>query len=93
MSRWEKEGIVYRRVQNWTMLPHGDECIFITSNFGNMKVRLDYEDGIIHLAKRISENGDYKEIAYFPIEEMQEIVGHMRNAMTCRKEQFAGGAK
>lgn len=93
MNRWEKEGIVYKRVQGWTNLPHGDECIHVVNNLGSLMVRLDYENGTISLFKRISEDGDYKKIAYFPIEEMEEIVGHMKKTIKKRKEEFEGGQK
>lgn len=92
MSRWENEGIVYTRTQNWTSLPHGDECIFIANVFGNMMVQLNYESGTIDFLKRTGE-GDYKRITYFPIEELEEIVGHMKNTMKRRQKQFEESAK
>lgn len=88
MSRWENEGIVYKRIQNWTKIPHGDECIHVLSNLGTMMVRLNYEDEGVCLAQRINEEEGYKQVAYFPIEELEEIVGHMKNTMKRRQKQF-----
>lgn len=93
MTRWEKEGIVYKRMQNWMTLPHDDECILVVSNLGSMRVKLDYENGTIELAKRVGKDDDYNKIAYFPIEEMEEIVGHMKNAMQKRERRFKENLK
>ncbi len=93
MTRWEKEGIVYKRTQNWMVLPHGDECIFVVNNLGSMRVKLDYENNTIELAKRTGEDDGYNKIAYFPIEEMEEIVGHMKNAMQKRQRRFKESLK
>lgn len=93
MSRWEDEGVAYKRTQNWTLLPHGDECIFIANVFGNMMIQLDYENGTISFQKVATVDGQYEEITYFPIEEMEEIVGHMKNTMKRRRKRFEESTK
>lgn len=93
MSRWGDEGIIYKRTQDWTPLPHGDECIFIANVFGNMMIQLDYENGTISFQKVATVDGQYEEIAYFPIEEMEEIVGHMKNTMKRRRKRFEESTK
>ncbi len=93
MSRWDNEGVAYKRTQNWTALPHGDEFISVVNNFGPMIVKLNYYDEVISFLKVSNEKGEYREVGYFPIEELEEIVGHMKNTMKRRRKQFEESIK
>ena len=52
MSRWDNEGVAYKRTQNWTALPHGDEFISVVNNFGPMIVKLNYYDEVLEGQQR-----------------------------------------
>lgn len=93
MSRWENEDIVYRRFQDWKSLSNGDEFINTKSNLGITLVKLNYENKTIRFQKIVDADGRYEDIAYFPIEELEQIVGHMKHTMKRRQKEFEENAK
>lgn len=88
MTRWEKEGINYRRAIDWTSGPHRDQFIRVSTVLGDRVVWLDYENGVVEIRKPGDGDSLSQPLAYFPIEELEEIVGHMKNTMKKRKKAF-----
>lgn len=93
MTRWEKEGINYRRVIDWTSAPHGDQFIRVSTVLGDRVIRLFYEDGVVEIREPCDESRVSRPLAYFPIEELEEIVNHMKNTIKRRRKQFEESTK